>query len=101
MRNRFLVFTGGLVLGLIFVFLLGAARDQLELSGLLTIKNPDQGGRYQSSISGVADNGDCYIAVTNTVSGRTEVFRISEYVRKELRELSSGSTPSFIFEVNK
>ena len=101
MRNRFLVFTAGLVLGLVFVFLLGAARDQLELSGLLTIKNLEQGGRFQSSISSIADNGDCYIAVTNTVNGRTEVFRVSEYVRKELKELPSGTTPSFIFEVNK
>ena len=64
---------GGFILGVLTVFLLGAATDT---------QRPEVGdefegiGLYESTFSGIATGGCCYLAVTNTISGRTEIVGI-------------------------
>ena len=56
----------GFLLGLCVVFLLGAAR----------MKYVD--GHCQASLSDIGIHGEVYLAITNTIDGRTIVRKISE-----------------------
>ena len=98
MRNKNLLFVAGLVLGLLVVFLLGAASERLHLSGQLAITTGS--GVYQSTLSGVSGDGDCYLAITNTMSGRTEILGITKHVRERLREKPDGKQGSVIIDVS-
>ncbi|MGD9110120.1 MAG: hypothetical protein PVG93_04190 [Phycisphaerales bacterium] len=97
MKNRTLIFMAGLVLGISVVLVSGAAYEQLRLSGELAIKSG--AGIYQPAFSGVATDGTAYLAITNTTNGKTEVFGITEYVRKELKDLPGGRQGSVVLEV--
>lgn len=83
MKSRYLPFAAGLILGICFMLALGAAQDHLELSGELSVKT-EVTGVYQPAFSGITDNGECYFAVTNTVTGDTELFGITEKLMKKL-----------------
>ena len=52
------------ILGLSIVLLMGAAME----SGSV--------GVYKPAFSGITSGGSCYLAVTNTTTGRTEIFGI-------------------------
>ena len=62
------------IAGILFVLVIGAAagiqRHSVILSGALANSN------YQSTFSGMTPDGDCYLAVTNTHNGATEVVKI-------------------------
>jgi hypothetical protein len=64
---------GGFVLGLLTVFLLGAVTDtqRLEVRGEF-----EKVGVYETAFSGITLGGGCYLAVTNTITGRTEIVGI-------------------------
>lgn len=68
----------GFVLGLVVVVLLGAAgiveQHVVELSGKISNSTIT----YQSTFSGITPEGECYLAITNTDTGHTELFRISK-----------------------
>ena len=55
------------------------AHEHLAVSGSLDIW---QNSVYHPAFSGMTPEGDCYLAVTNAISGQTEVFLI----KKELRQ---------------
>lgn len=76
-------FAVGVVLGICVMFVLGVANDRLELAGELSIKT-DVTGLYQPAFSGITDDGECYFAVTNTVTGQTELFGITDKLMKKL-----------------
>lgn len=81
--RRHLSFAAGVALGICVMFALGAVNERLELFGELSIKT-DVTGLYQPAFSGITDDGDCYFAVTNTVTGQTELFGITEKLMKKL-----------------
>jgi len=58
----------GFILGLSIAFLMGAATESKPV------------GVYEPAFSGITPDGACYLAVTNTVTGRTEIFGIPEDV---------------------
>ena len=98
MRKKHLLFVAGLVLGLLVVFLLGAASERLQLTGQLAITTGS--GVYKSTISGVSGEGDCYLAITNTMSGRTEIFGITQHIRERLHDKPDGRQGSVILDVS-
>ena len=77
MRNKYTLFAIGLCCGLSVILLLGAAEMyHVRLTGEF-----EKICAYQSTFSGINNNGDCYLAVTDTKSGQTEIFAL----KKELR----------------
>ena len=58
----------GFILGLSIAFLMGAAMESKRV------------GVYRPAFSGITPDGACYLAVTNTITGRTEIFGIPEDV---------------------
>ncbi len=58
----------GFMLGLSLALLMGAAMGNKPI------------GVYKSAFSGITSDGPCYLAVTNTMTGRTEIFGITEKV---------------------
>ncbi len=88
-------FLMGLILGLAVVFLLGAIEYyQVELSGEFA-----RVGTYRCAFSGVSAAGDCYLAITNTTTGKTEVIGITEYIRSELKDRPHGRQASVILDI--
>jgi len=83
MKNRYLSFVAGIALGICFMFALGAVNERMELFGELSVKT-DGTGLYQPAFSGISDDGNCYFAVTNTVTGKTELFGITDKLMKKL-----------------
>ena len=43
-------------------------------------------GFFQPAFSGISEEGDCYLAVTDTRTGRTEVFGITKDIQKKLSD---------------
>jgi hypothetical protein len=76
-------FVLGLVAGLCLVLVMGAAveRYYVTLEGEF-----EKLGIYQSAFSGVSAEGNCYLAITNTRTGRTELFGITKETQKKLSE---------------
>lgn len=70
----------GFILGVLIVFLLGAASQRYEvvLSGGISTSTIN----YQSTLSGITPEGECYLAVTNTKNGYTDIFRINKDIGK-------------------
>lgn len=72
----------GFLMGLSFVLILGAVAinesqvRKVELSGTILIP------AFQSSFSGITPDGDCYLAITNTQTGRTEIFKLRKDMDK-------------------
>lgn len=60
-------------------------------------------GVYESEMSGITPEGECYVAVTNTVTGLTEVFYIPQQTNGKLRTraLQPTSQESYILEVSR
>ena len=76
----------GFMLGLSLVLILGAINvaERIEIWGAF-----DKLGTYRSSFSGMNEEGDCYLAITNTVNGNTEVYGLT----KEIHSKISSSQP--------
>ena len=91
-------FLMGLILGLAIVFLLGAVEYyyHVEVFGEFA-----KVGIYQSTFSGVSADGDCYLAITNTKSGQTEVFGITKDLQAKLNDkpFQAGKQGSAIVEI--
>ncbi len=83
--SRYLSFAAGVTLGTCVIFALGAAYERMELSGELSV-NTGNIGLYQPAFSGITDEGECYLAITNTVTGQTELFGITEGLMKKLSD---------------
>jgi hypothetical protein len=70
----------GFLLGLSVIIVLGAAREDrpynVKLSG--DISTSTSTINYQSSFSGISPEGVCYLAITNTQDGYTNVFKVTE-----------------------
>lgn len=66
----------GFILGVLVVFLLGATHtiQKLEVAGAISTSTV----AYQSSLSGITPDGVCYLAVTNTDTGYTDLFRLDK-----------------------
>ena len=56
------------ILGLAIVLLMGAAMEGKPVGG------------YKPAFSGITPEGACYLAVTNTITGQTEIFGIPKEV---------------------
>ena len=91
-------FLTGLLLGLSVSFFLGAVAvsNHLQLSGELGIRTHN----YQSTFSGILPDGKTYLAVTNSGTGQTEVFEITEHVRSQLKDVPGGRQGSVILNVS-
>lgn len=44
-------------------------------------------GIFQPAFSGVSAEGNCYLAITNTRTGRTEIFGITKETHKKLSDI--------------
>ena len=62
----------GFVLGVVFVLALGMAYTHTVWIGGWLSTPP----YYESALSGVGPNGECYFALTSTITGRTEIAKI-------------------------
>jgi hypothetical protein len=76
----------GFITGLLFVLVIGAAAGIQK--HVVTFSGPLESSRYQSTFSGMTPDGECYLAVTNTVNGATEIVKIT----KDLNEMFEGRT---------
>jgi hypothetical protein len=67
----------GFILALLVMFLLGAVnaiqRHQVQVSGQIANSTIT----HQAAFSGITPDGICYLAVTNTGTGRTEIFKVT------------------------
>jgi hypothetical protein len=76
-------FLAGLAAGVCLVLAAGAAEHYfVTVEGELKEKV----GFYQPALSGVSEQGDCYLAVTDTRTGRTEIFQITKNTGKKLSD---------------
>ena len=70
----------GFILGLSVIIVLGAANEvktyDVNVSGGLAATTSTI--NYQSTFSGISPDGVCYLAITNTQDGYTNVFKITE-----------------------
>ena len=77
-------FLAGLIVGVCFVLAAGAAAEHYFVTVEGELK--EKVGFFQSAFSGVSADGNCYLAITDTRTGRTEVFGITKDTRKKLSE---------------
>jgi hypothetical protein len=76
-------FLAGVALGVCFVLAVGAATEHY----LVTVQGEfEKVGVFQSSFSGVSNDGYCYMAITNTRTGRTEIFGMSKDTHKKFSD---------------
>ena len=76
---KFLV---GLAVGVCFVLAAGAVEHYF-----VTVEGEfEKVGVFQPAFSGVSAEGHCYLAVTNTRTGRTELFAITKDTQKKFSE---------------
>jgi hypothetical protein len=98
MQNKKIIFLFGITIGILLVLLAGSANQTItRLSGSLQVNTNN--GMYQSCFSSVNENNEAYLAVTNTVTGQTEVFAITKNVREKLSDIPSGKQGSYLFEL--
>jgi hypothetical protein len=72
----------GLLIGICFVLAAGAVEHYfVTLEGEF-----EKVGVFQPAFSGVSPEGTCYLAVTNSRTGRTEVFSITKESQKKFSE---------------
>ncbi len=71
----------GFVLGVIVMLLLGAQGEQSRLEIFGTFEKV---GIFQPAFSGINNDGYCYFAVTNSVTGKSEIFAISNQTRAKM-----------------
>ena len=73
----------GIVVGVFFVLAVGAATEHY----FVTVEGEfEKVGIFQPAFSGVSAEGNCYLAITNTRTGRTEVFGITKEIHKKLSD---------------
>ncbi len=66
-----------------FVLAAGAVAEHC----LVTVEGEfEKVGVYQPAFSGVSAEGNCYLAITNTRTGRTKVFGITKEINKKLSD---------------
>jgi hypothetical protein len=72
----------GFVCGLLFLLVLGAAAKHEITEHLVTVKGDIVSPtiKYQSTFSSISPDGNCYLAITDTLSGRTVIFKITKNV---------------------
>jgi hypothetical protein len=76
-------FFTGLVLGACLVLAAGAATEHY----LVTVEGEfAKVGVFQPAFSGISAEGNCYLAVTNTRTGRTEIFGITKETQKKFSD---------------
>ncbi len=76
-------FITGLAAGVCFVLAVGAAAERyyVTLEGEF-----EKVGIYQPAFSGVSAEGSCYLAVTNTRTGKTEIFSVTKDTQKKFSD---------------
>ena len=67
----------GFVLGLSVILILGSARD-LKWHGVRVSEDVLTSVAFQSTFSGINADGVCYLAITNTRNGQTDLFKLTE-----------------------
>jgi hypothetical protein len=78
-------FLAGLTVGVCFVLATGAVTEHY----LVTVEGDfEKVGVFQPAFSGVSADGNCYLAITNTRSGKTEVFGITKETQKKFSDSS-------------
>jgi hypothetical protein len=78
-------FLAGIVVGVCFVLAAGAVTEHY----LVTVEGDfEKVGVFQPAFSGVSADGNCYLAITNTRSGKTEVFGITKETQKKFSDNS-------------
>lgn len=75
----------GFIIGILFVFVIGAVGIE---EYLVTVRGAIVSSNYQSTFSGMTPDGECYLAVTNTQNGTTEIVKIT----KNLSQMFEGKT---------
>jgi hypothetical protein len=82
-RRKIMKFLTGLIVGLCFVLAAGAATERY----FVTLEG-DFGrvGIFQPTFSGVSAEGNCYFAITNTRTGKTEIFGITKDTQKKFSD---------------
>ena len=76
---KFLV---GLAVGVCFVLAAGAVEHYF-----VTVEGEfEKVGIFQPAFSGVSAEGNCYLAITNSRTGRTEVFAVTKDSQKKFSE---------------
>jgi hypothetical protein len=68
----------GFILGLLVMLLVGAATIAQEHIVQVSGKISNSTITYQSAFSGITAEGECYLAITNTETGHTELFKITK-----------------------
>jgi|WetSurSiteA1Bulk_404760.scaffolds.fasta_scaffold213339_1 hypothetical protein len=72
----------GLAVGICFVLAAGAVEHYF-----VTVEGEfEKVGIFQPAFSGVSAEGNCYLAITNSKTGRTEVFAITKDSQKKFSE---------------
>jgi hypothetical protein len=93
----------GFALGLLVVVLLGATyvieKHEVQISGRIDNSTII----YQSTFSGITPDGVCYLAITDVMTGRTELFKITESLGEQfddvaLRRGQDGRVLAFLSE---
>jgi hypothetical protein len=73
----------GLAVGVCIVLVAGAVSEHY----LVTVEGDfEKVGVFQPAFSGVSAEGNCYLAITNTRTGRTEIFGITKETHKKLSD---------------
>jgi hypothetical protein len=80
-KENVMKFFTGLVVGVCLVLALGAVAEHYYV----TVEGEfEKVGIFQPAFSGVSTDGSCYLAVTNTRTGRTEIFGLTKETQKKL-----------------
>jgi hypothetical protein len=76
----------GFIVGVLLVCVLGAAYLEKEVVHKVMVEGRvgTPFGIYQTAFSSIAANGDCYFALTDATTGRTEIFKITTGEPNEL-----------------
>lgn len=91
----------GMAIGVGLILLMGSAYQEYQeyrvISGTLETSTIS----YQSTISGIGADGECYLAITNVHTGETTLFRIidSEQVLFGPQALQKGKQGRVIAEL--
>jgi hypothetical protein len=68
----------GFLLGVLAVFLLGAASVIQEHKVHIDGEISNKADFYQATFSGITSEGSCYLAITNTRTGTAEIVKITK-----------------------
>ncbi len=77
MKGKYSKVFVGFALGVSVILVLGSARD-LKWHGVRVSEDILTSVAYQSTFSGINAEGVCYLAITDTRSGQTDLFKLTE-----------------------